>query len=717
MHIRAIACIAAFAPSAFASAQISISDAPATVVIDRGLTVSGVAESARRPINTDLVVANLIHGTLNLKSVRAGDEFAPGKVWSDATASGDGFPSSGRSTYVLTRVLSAHPAVMILEASGHAMVYVNDEPRVGDPYGHGYVALPILLHEGENTLLFAHAGRGGLKATLRKPDAQASLLTSDLTLPDVSRSQPLEAPVGVPIMNASNRERIFTLMGDAGAGTTTSAEFRLPPATVLKACVRVRLPMSDKPVILRLSLTENGTTIASCESTLVPPSEGSPFKLTYESRVDGSVQYASVVPQPTGSATPNPALVLSLHGASVEATNQAASYAPREGYIIVCPTNRRPFGFDWEDWGRIDALEVMDLAKQRFKTDAARQYLTGHSMGGHGTWNIGTLYPDRFAAIAPSAGWLSFETYMSRGGPAYAPAGPMGDLFRAARDSSDTPKFMSNLKGKGIYILHGDADDNVPVDQARQARTTLDQLKIPYASHEQAGAGHWWDDDKPGAACLDWPGIWDTFAANRLEPDRPKTEVQSPLDDRGFAKGSFKRVFDHHFVLVYATGGTPEENAWSIAKARFDAELWWYRGNGHAPVLSDAQFLASPTAGNVVLYGNSHTHRAWTRLVGNAKLELEQSRLSVAGHTLAGDDLALLAVVPRADTNDRVVGIIGGTGRPGMRACDRLSYFTSGVGFPNVTILRADIWRDGFSAVAGAGDVDAMLWQDQDTPK
>ena len=26
-------------------------------------------------------------------------------------------------------------------------------------------------------------------------------------------------------------------------------------------------------------------------------------------------------------------------------------------------------------------------------------------MGGHGTWHIGTLFPDRFAAIGPSAGW------------------------------------------------------------------------------------------------------------------------------------------------------------------------------------------------------------------------------------------------------------------------------------------------------------------------
>lgn len=29
-----------------------------------------------------------------------------------------------------------------------------------------------------------------------------------------------------------------------------------------------------------------------------------------------------------------------------------------------CPTNRRPYGFDWEDWGRMDALEVLEVAQK-----------------------------------------------------------------------------------------------------------------------------------------------------------------------------------------------------------------------------------------------------------------------------------------------------------------------------------------------------------------
>ena len=95
--------------------------------------------------------------------------------------------------------------------------------------------------------------------------------------------------------------------------------------------------------------------------------------------------------------------------------NQSASYAPKTWGHVVAPTNRRPYGFNWEEWGRLDALEVLDIVKERYNIDENRIYLTGHSMGGHGVWHIGSLFPDRFAAIGPSAGWISFWTYRSAG--------------------------------------------------------------------------------------------------------------------------------------------------------------------------------------------------------------------------------------------------------------------------------------------------------------
>lgn len=91
----------------------------------------------------------------------------------------------------------------------------------------------------------------------------------------------------------------------------------------------------------------------------------------------------------------------------MQAIRHAGSYSKKSWLHLVAPINRRPFGFDWEDFGRADAIEVLELAQAKLRHDPSRIYLTGHSMGGHGTWHIGSTFPDRFAAIGPSAGWVS----------------------------------------------------------------------------------------------------------------------------------------------------------------------------------------------------------------------------------------------------------------------------------------------------------------------
>ena len=97
----------------------------------------------------------------------------------------------------------------------------------------------------------------------------------------------------------------------------------------------------------------------------------------------------------------------------------------------------------------------------------------------------------------------------------------------------------------------------------------------------------------------------------------------APLPSRkGPARqGPFKEAFRNRFVLVFGTKGTSEENAWSLARARFDAETFWYRGNGSVECVSDADFLESGREQefrdrNVILYGNAENNGAWTVLLG-----------------------------------------------------------------------------------------------------
>ena len=339
---------------------------------------------------------------------------------------------------------------------------------------------------------------------------------------------------------------------------------------------------------------------------------------------------------------------------------------------IVAPTNRRRFGFDWEDWGRRDAIEVLDLARRAFGTDPSRTYLTGHSMGGHGTWHLGVTFPERFAAIAPSAGWISMWSYA--GVRRSESPDPVDQLMQRAIAPSDTLSLSRNLASLGVYILHGDADDNVPVDQARRMRQILGEFHPDFAYHEQPGAGHWW-----GNPCVDWPPLfafmerrtiplptevrrvdfttaspgvshrahWVSIEAQlksmapstvHLELHRENRRFHGNTDNvarlaldvgRAFSgskadgpliveldgqsmagvsatslpfneqrifmirsngkwavagspasssvkgpdrQGPFKEAFRNRFVFVVGTTGTPDENAWGLARARYDAE-------------------------------------------------------------------------------------------------------------------------------------------------
>ena len=52
-----------------------------------------------------------------------------------------------------------------------------------------------------------------------------------------------------------------------------------------------------------------------------------------------------------------------------------------------------------------DLLTILDQALELYRVDANRVFLSGLSYGGFGTWSLASRHPERFAAIAPVAGW------------------------------------------------------------------------------------------------------------------------------------------------------------------------------------------------------------------------------------------------------------------------------------------------------------------------
>jgi predicted peptidase len=82
-------------------------------------------------------------------------------------------------------------------------------------------------------------------------------------------------------------------------------------------------------------------------------------------------------------------------------------------------------------------IDILQDVIANSPVDETRLYLTGLSMGGYGSWDLGTRLADRWAAVAPICGG--------------------GDELYADR--------LANVP---VWAWHGDADEVVPVAKSRR---------------------------------------------------------------------------------------------------------------------------------------------------------------------------------------------------------------------------------------------------------
>ncbi|MDA8020036.1 MAG: alpha/beta hydrolase-fold protein [Thermoanaerobaculia bacterium] len=139
-------------------------------------------------------------------------------------------------------------------------------------------------------------------------------------------------------------------------------------------------------------------------------------------------------------------------------------------FILVSPQARVDEGWD------VDALgELLDEVEKRYRVDATRRYVTGLSMGGHGTWTLARRYPDRFAALAPICGW--------------APA--------------DTAQHLSHVP---VWIFHGLTDTVVDPSESKSIARSLNSTGAPVELTLYPETGHVgaWEKAYHGDALWDW---------------------------------------------------------------------------------------------------------------------------------------------------------------------------------------------------------------------
>jgi dienelactone hydrolase len=797
-----------------------------TLIIREGLYLPMARGTSETILLTNPVEADLATGTF--QPPHPGDKVMQydGKPyeWSDITAGGnDWFNFQGKGVvYFYSSLVLEKDTTLIMRLLGNDMVYVNGEARTGNVYATSevyaawekdwnFVTLPVSLNKGINTFLF-RVSRGKLKAVLYAPPSKACFIRNDLTLPDLVVEEPIVMPGAIEVINTSAKK-------SRGLSIRCSDEYGNSFETPVPLIQPVSLRKSA------FSFPQKGY-MEKCAPTyllsLIDKSEGSEKVLdtltivvnvkakaenrkeTFISNIDGSVQYYSINPPLNYDWESPTALFFSVHGASVEAINQSGSYQPKTWGMIISPTNRRPYGYNWEDWGRLDALEVLDIAQSRFKINPDRVYLTGHSMGGHGTWHLGAMYPDKFAAIGPSAGWISFWSYRFRD-TNLSDTSEIKKMIRRPTSPSETPSFAANYKQLGVYVIHGEDDDNVLIDQAKLMITRLQEVQHKdYDFHFEPKAGHWWDkSDEPGADCVDWPPLFNFFARH-VRPGKDKildidfltsnpavssrnnwvmvdaqqeqlsmSEVHLHLD-QGMGRfsgttvnvarmaldldvihdrskvvveldqnkpleimtnpglnqlwlekkkgkwmvadtpdewlknadryGTFKDVFRNRMVFVVGTCGNAEENAWAFQKARYDAERFWYQGNGAVEVISDTDFDSLNYLGrNVILYGNKNTNKAWDVMLRDAPIQVKSGSVELNGKVLKGDDLACLFVWPVKGQKKTMTGVVSGTGITAMRITTRLPYLSPGIGLPDCTILDSKVMTEGEKGVIFTG--------------
>jgi len=442
-----------------------------------------------------------------------------------------GTPATMSVSYAYAEFESKGARRALVIAEGIDTFRLNNKPWPGDIYGSGYVKIPVVLQDGKNKILVKLSRGEQFTSKIIPAEAAVMVLTGDATVPDAVAGKYLKQWAGVSVINTTTNtlKNIKLSLGDGQAFAKQEVSIaEIAPLSIRKVPILI-----ESRDAIREQAEDNTISVpvmASIDQSLHADqikfrirNQAQSCKMTFLSGIDGSVQYFAVLPPKNYDPNKTYALILSLHGAGVEASGQADAYRAKDWAFVVCPTNRKPFGFDWEDWGRLDCLEVLSEARSKFPIDNNRIYLTGHSMGGHGTWHIGLHHPDLFAAIAPSAGWTSFQLYVPYflrksdifGHPSILAIRDMG--LREERPLN----FVENALNLPIYILQGGADDNVPPVHARFFYGALKKLGYQAIYREDEGMGHWWDNkETEGIDCVDSDELLD-FLRNRVRNPNP----------------------------------------------------------------------------------------------------------------------------------------------------------------------------------------------------
>lgn len=180
---------------------------------------------------------------------------------------------------------------------------------------------------------------------------------------------------------------------------------------------------------------------------------------------------------------PGKVLWLGLHGGGLGSgdAESAAGAMGGGGWWWLFPEVLQKTEHGWTDAGTEEyVVELVRAAKRQGRVDPNRIYITGHSMGGYGTWTIGAHHADLFAGAAAYAG---------------APT----CLRRSASDPTIIavqPGILPSFYNLRLQVYQSGDDQNVPPESNDFAVARLQELRqrwpegFDFAYERVEGRGH-----------------------------------------------------------------------------------------------------------------------------------------------------------------------------------------------------------------------------------
>jgi predicted peptidase len=206
-------------------------------------------------------------------------------------------------------------------------------------------------------------------------------------------------------------------------------------------------------------------------------------KKTYTDAKGKTLLYRLMTPESVDATQKYP-LVVFLHGAGergadnekqlIHGIKDFSSAEHRKKYPCFLIAPQCPEKEKWGDWtvkeglpkqptepGRL-VMELIDALVKEQPIDTKRIYLTGLSMGGFGTWDLISRYPDKFAAAVPICGG--------------------GD-----------PKQGEKIAKIPIWVFHGAKDGAVKVERSRDMVEAIKKAggKPKYTEYPNEGHASW----------------------------------------------------------------------------------------------------------------------------------------------------------------------------------------------------------------------------------